>query len=132
VIDPASVPEVSQDEVLARYVLHSSHIRANGTVKADAFMPYALVQMSVTRHLQASEAELWQVGAAVAATRQRTLYGRADITAQTCLGQKLSVVAAALAGNPNHANVGNWPQDKPAQKMIALEIAATASFVGAP
>lgn len=130
-IDPAQIPEVSPDEVLARYVLHSSHMRADRTVKADAFMPYALVEMSVTRHLQASEAELWQVGAEVAAARQRTLHGRADIAAQTCLRQKLSVVASAVEGNPNHANVANWPADKPGQKIIALEIAATATFVEA-
>ncbi|MEX2120214.1 MAG: hypothetical protein WD847_11520 [Pirellulales bacterium] len=31
--------------------------------------------------------------------------------------------------NPNHANIGGWPMDKPAQKIIALEIAATAVFL---
>jgi hypothetical protein len=31
--------------------------------------------------------------------------------------------------NPNHADVSSWPADKPAQKIIALEIAAAAVFV---
>lgn len=41
-IHPENIPDVSPDEALARYVMHSSHIRrSNQTVKADVFMPHA-------------------------------------------------------------------------------------------
>jgi hypothetical protein len=61
----------------------------------------------------------------------RTLHGRADFASAICLQQRLSIDPAPLEGNPNHANVCGWPADKPAQKMIALEIAAAARFVAA-
>ncbi|MBL8819682.1 MAG: hypothetical protein JNL58_26890 [Planctomyces sp.] len=36
--------------------------------------------------------------------------------------------------NPNHVNITNWPSaaDKPAQKLIAQEIAAVARFLPTP
>lgn len=127
-IDPADVPSVGVTEILARYIMHSSHVRADQTVKPDAFMPYSLVQMSVTRHLRATENEIWTIGHEVAALRQRSLHGRADIATSDCLRQRLAVTAAPIEGNPNHANVGDWPVDKPAQKIIALELASKATL----
>jgi len=129
-IDPAHVPEVGAVEMLARYALFSGHIRnSDKTLKADAFMPPPDRELSTTRHLSLSEAEIWMLGEAVAAVRRRTLIGRGDIQAKACIDQKLVVHAAPLAENPNHAHVVNWPADKPAQKMIAQEIAAVSQFV---
>lgn len=64
---------------------------------------------------------------------ERTLYGRGDALAATYVSQELKVVADSTKGNPNHANVVDWPvNDKPAQKLIAEEIAAVARFVTTP
>jgi hypothetical protein len=60
--------------------------------------------------------------------RSTSLRGMID-PESVCLAQTLAVDAAPTETNPNHANVFGWPADKPAQKIIALEIAATASFV---
>lgn len=129
-IDPANVADVTTDEVLARFVVQSSHIRrSNQSIKPDAFIPHPYPDLSVTRHLSAVDAELWAVGEQVAATSGKTLYGRGDFQASVCLIQRLVVRAAPVAGNPNHANVSGWPSDKPAQKSIAQEIAAAAMFV---
>lgn len=131
-IDPANVQEVGASEVLARYVLQSSHVRrSNQSVKPDAFVPHPHKDLSVTRHLRATEDELWSVGQAIAVARGITLYGRGDISASHCMAQRLSVKAAPIEKNPNHANVSDWPADKASQKMIAQELAATASFVPA-
>jgi hypothetical protein len=132
-IDSANVPEVAAEESLARYVLQSSHVRrSNKTVKPDAFMPHPHVDLSVTRHRMATEAELWSVGVGVATVTGKILYGRGDIQAHVCLVQKLSVRADPVEGNPNHASVTSWPADKPLQKAIAQEVAATARFVEHP
>lgn len=132
-IDPANVPEVATGEMLARYVLHSSHIRrSDQTIKQDAFVPHPYPNLSVTRHLLANESELWSVGDNVAAACGKTLYGRGDASTTVCLGQNLTVNASPITGNPNHADVSAWPTDKPAQKMIALQIAAAAKFVPKP
>ena len=132
-LDPAQVPPVSSDEVLARFIVFSKHIRSsNMTVKPDAFIPHPLIELSVTRHREATEAELWQEGERVAALRSTTLYGKAAVTAGAFENEDLSVVAKPIPQNLNHADVIDWPTDKPAQKMKACEIANKAVFVPRP
>lgn len=129
-IDPDAVPPVAPDELLARYVLQSNYFRSSDlTVKPDAFVPYPHRDTSVTRHRDATESEIWDCGRAVAAETDKTLYGRADVVAADCLAHRLTVIAAPLKGNSNHADISSWPPDKPTQKIVALEIAAAAKFI---
>lgn len=105
-ISPAEVPDIDPGETLARYVFARSHFRpSDNTVKPDAFMPPADLEMSVTRHLNATEDELWNVGKAIGETSQRTLRGRADIGVADCIDQQLQVLSAPLEDNPNHAHI---------------------------
>jgi hypothetical protein len=46
--------------------------------------------------------------------------------------RKQSLTLSPTETPRNHVNVSAWPSDKPAQKIIALEIAADAVFVFAP
>jgi hypothetical protein len=132
-IDPAQVPPVAADEPVSRYVTQSKQFRpSDGTVKPDAFIPHPHLALSVTRHLQATEEEVWAVGAAVAAGQGKTLYGRAVVTVSDCQSQKLDVMAVPVEGNPNHADVVGWPAAKQDQKAIALVLAAAASFLPPP
>ncbi|MEW6219459.1 MAG: hypothetical protein AB1634_07985 [Thermodesulfobacteriota bacterium] len=117
---------VAPRELLARFILYRDHIRRDRTIKPDALIPHPHQDLSVTRHLHLSGAELWQLGHDVAEKRGKTLRGRADLTASAFQAQKLQVLAAPVSGNSNHANVAGWPQDKPAQKMIAQELAVAA------
>ncbi len=128
-IDPENVPPIAQDEMLARFVFFRDHLRSNGNLKPNAFMPPPDLELSVTRHLMTSESELWAIGMDIGEARQRPLIGRGDVSATVCLAQNLTVNADPLAENPNHAAVRGWPVDKPAQKNIALEMAANAMFV---
>jgi hypothetical protein len=132
-IDPSNVPEISPDEILARYVLQNSHLRADRTIKPNAFMPPPPnLELSVTRHLSTSECDLWAIGEAVAIERKLTLYGRGDVDVKVFSRQSLSVRPDPISDNPNHAVVLDWPDDKPTQKNIAQEIAAVAKFVPRP
>jgi hypothetical protein len=131
--DPSHVPTVTSNELLARFVIFSRHFRpSDNTIKPDAFLPHPLVQLSVTRHREATEDELWQEGKRVAAIRTATLYGRADVVANAFEREDLAVVEKPIAENPNHADVVGWPADKPAQKMKAREIANKAVFNAVP
>lgn len=128
-IDPDNVPPVDAGELLARFLMQKSHFRpGDGTVKPDAFVPHPYEELSVNRHRDASVDEIWAVGQSLAAAVGRSLKGRADVLATAFLRQELSVQAAPIDGNPNHANVLNWPKDKPAQKAMAQEIAKQATF----
>ncbi|MCH8043314.1 MAG: hypothetical protein IID44_06305 [Planctomycetes bacterium] len=131
-IDPANVPPVDDVELLARYVLQRSYVRQNKTIKANAFIPHPYDELSVTRHRDATEDEIWVVGDDVASNQNKTLYGRGDIKALACLQRELEVMARPVVGNPNHADIAAWPGDKAAQKIIALELAAKAAFTAAP
>jgi hypothetical protein len=127
------LPPVSPDERLARFITVEKWIRADHTVRQDAFIPPKDLNLSVTRHLHMSQEQLWQIGQAVADAisekRHAKLFGRADLTAVACTGINLRVEPFPIPGNPQHTHVTGWPLDKPAQKSIAQQLAAAASFV---
>src|SRR5262249_7096655 len=108
-IDFNDVPEVGGDELLARYVFSGRHLRGDGTVRPDAFMPPQDLEMSVTRHLSATDAEIWAIGYSVAKQRSKSLFGRADVNVSACHRNKLRVIKHELFENPNHAHIVDWP-----------------------
>ncbi len=130
--DSHDVPPVDSSESLARYILFSSHVRSNRTIKPDALIPHPHLELSVTRHRNATEEELWSEGKRVSGLRRATLHGRADLAATVFEAEGLTVEASPLPENPNHADVRNWPLDKPAQKMKAMVIATSARFLPGP
>lgn len=119
---------VSEKEWLARYVVLKHHVRADGTIKPDPFIPYKWTELSVTRHIGLREEEIWAVGHDVARQLGKELQGRGDTTVDVFYRQKLRVKQAPEPNNPNHANVINWPGDKQGQKEIALEIVKDVQF----
>jgi hypothetical protein len=122
---------VADDELLARFILFNRWVRKDGTLRQDGFMPQPLdLKLSVTRHIDLSDLALWQLGQAVADAIPTAIpYGRADLKVVDVKRQTLQVDAAPLPENLNHANIAGWPPDKPAQKIIAIELAASARFV---
>lgn len=126
---PERVPPVAPDEQVARFVLFSRHFRSSDhTVKPDAFIPHPHADLSVMRHLQAAEDEIWQEGRRVATARDVSLYGRADVSVTTFRAQSVDVVAAPIPENPNHANAVGWANEKAEQKLKAIEIALKATY----
>ena len=125
--DDSKLPPVTDDELLARFVLFSSWVRGNQTIRPDAFIPHPYPDLSVTRHVGLLEYELWQIGQTVANKRPAKLYGRADVQALTVKAQSLRIEPTPEPRN--HANVTGWPAHKPGQKIIAIGIASVAQFV---
>jgi hypothetical protein len=124
---------VSDGETLARFVMSERWVRENGSVRPDAFVPPPDLNLSVTRHHNLSTEQLWERGASVAVERTKTLLGRADVLAAAVRRTSpLDVVAARLDRNPAHAHIVGWPTDKPAQKMLAQVLAASATYAAAP
>jgi len=126
--DIPALPPVSEDEWMARFILFRHWIRkSDPPVRPDAFIPHPYPDLSVTRHMDLLEAELWQIGQEIADKRPATLYGRADLQAISVIKKSLRIVPTPEP--KNHANITGWPADKPSQKIIAQEIAAEARFV---
>ena len=125
---------VAPDELLARYIIYSKWIRSSDQmVKPDAFIP-PNSELSVTRHLHLTEEDIWKIGRKIAEgmSTPRNLYGRADVETSHVIAQRLNVVPQPVDGNPNHANIIDWPPEKNARKMCALGIASVARFVANP
>jgi len=133
-LNPNNIPSVEDDELLARYATQSTHFRpSDKQVKQSLFLPHPHQELSVTRHREATEAEIWSAGNDVAAALGRQLYGRADIRVGACKIETLRVIAKPIkanpkvSDNPNHADVTSWPIAKEDQKAIALKLAACAT-----
>jgi hypothetical protein len=123
--------QLSDDEMLARFVLEKTWIRKDSTIKPDAFVPPKDLQLSVTRHAKLSVEQLNEMGRSVATKRSLQFHGRADIETKSVVKNALKAVAWPLENNANHAHIIGWPADKEARKTIAQELAAAAEFVPA-
>ena len=53
-IDPHNVPPVDDDELLARFIVSSGDVKANGAINYRLFMPYSRVELSMNRHRDAT------------------------------------------------------------------------------
>ena len=136
-IDGPEMPPISDDEKLARFVTVEAWVRADKTLRQDAFIPPKDLNLSVTRHLTLSEGQLWKIGRdvadAISEKRSAALYGRADLTAGKVHLLRLRTMAAPLPQNPGHAHITGWPPEKPAQKSVAQQLAAAAGrYIPAP
>lgn len=80
---------VTEAEWLARYIVRKQHVRRDGTVKLDPFIPFKYVELSVTRHLELSEERIWDIGDRVASQTNTQLQGRADAQASSYIRQRL-------------------------------------------
>jgi hypothetical protein len=125
---------VEDYERLARMILTDKHVRkTEQTPRAEAFLPYKHVELSVIRHRDLAEIELWEIGCEVARKRGLPLIGRGDFGARDARAQNLDAIPSEGPGLPrNHANIVGWPPDKPAQMIRAIKIAASARFVSYP
>ncbi len=131
--DETIVDVVEDNEMLARYILRRNHVRrSDHTVKPDAFIPpKSSLALSVTRHKDLSEKEIWQLGQTIAQNRPNaTLCGRADI--MTSKVRALSLEIHPSSPPKNHADITGWPADKADQKSIALDIAAASRYIENP
>lgn len=122
----SKILSIADDDVLSRFVTDKDWVRADGTAKPDAIMPHK-GEVSVTVRWGLGDEALWEVGALVVAEiakkrRDAKLLGRLDLDVGLIRRNKLTALHAPTLENPNHAAIRNWPDDKPACKVIALKV----------
>ena len=120
---------IKEEELLARFIVYRRWIRSDNSIRSEAFIPPASLELSVTRHLGLSQTVLWKIGNSVTSRRNLKLHGRADVHASVAIKLSLAVVSAPESDNPNHANITGWPKEKSEQKSLAQLIAAKAPFI---
>ena len=102
----------------------------DGSPKPKLFYPYPHEDLSVNRHRDCTEDEIWEFGFGVARFRGKTLYGRSDIAVTDCKFDSLDVVAkpiqdhpSGVPDNPNHADIVGYPDKKEDQISLAQKLA---------
>ena len=118
---------IHPDELLARFIFYRRYFRDDNTIRPEAFIPHPYNDLSVTRHLNLNESQLRDIGESVALESDKTLHGRADITAKVVSNLTLSTNPDPTPNNPNHAIIIGWPEEKSKQKTVAQLIAASIS-----
>ena len=113
---------------LARYLLQRTHFSpAVSRVKPGAFMPNRDGETSVFQIQGLSEEEIWQIGEKyVSSPLGKTLRARADVIVLIVEERGLRVDFDNTP--PRHANIVGWPEEKSAQKLIALELSSRAAL----
>ena len=127
---------IGDDEKLARYIFSARHFsREKLRVKAEAFMP-SRGEVSVFRIDGLGENAIWEIGNDVARKRVQTLYARGDTRTNDIRSirvddpMKTTLDVVPHEPPPRHANIVGWPEnDKPRQKVLALQVAATAKLI---
>jgi hypothetical protein len=122
---------IKPTDPLARFIYSSSHFsRERNRVKHNAFMPDGDRKTSVFRTKDLNEAETWAIGDGVAQQRAQTLHARGDILVADVSKVNLRVVPSEPP--PRHANIQDWPEEKSAQKLKAIDLADAAILVPKP
>lgn len=116
---------VQGSEILSRF-LFDEHIRADGTIRYNAFMVAPRQKCSVFRTSGLEENLIQEIAAVVASSRNRQLKGRGELLAQQVMNLELSV-------EPNeppqhHADI-ILPSDREQQKVLALKLAEAATYI---
>jgi hypothetical protein len=112
---------------LTRFIFQRNHYSSTG-VKPAAFLPppnrfvISMLFIDGMRH-----AEMWGIGDRIGQERAKRAIARAGLMKSAVLTIGLSVELSPGV-HANHADVGGWPPEKDAQKLIALELCARSSL----
>lgn len=127
----ATAAGIQPGDPLARFIFSTSHFsRENERVKHNAFLPAGDGKTSVFQIKEIGEAETWVIGEEVAEKRKQPLHARGDIVAADVSKVGLRVVPSEPP--PRHANIEDWPAEKSAQKLKAIDLADAAKLVLKP
>lgn len=120
-----STEHVEEKEPLARFIFSGNYF-AKGIVKHGAFLPHPYNELSVSRTASLSKNEIIELGKPVAVKNERTFYGWAEVMVEHI--RRCSLEVRPDEPPPRHALIFNWPDEKSAQKLLAMEIAAEAKL----
>lgn len=125
----SSLPSlIAANETVSRFILSRRHFSLQPPrIKAEAYMPRQ-GEVSVFRTEGLREPQIWSIGSEIAQSAKRTLHARGDTVVHEVRQIGLDILKAEPP--PRHANIVSWPEnDKPRQKLIALQLAAAATLV---
>lgn len=91
-------------------------------------MPASNGEASSYRTSGLTELDIWLIGTEyVAKPRNKLLRARGDTTAATITSLGLEVTPAPQP-HPRHTNITNWPHEDSEKKLVAIELANSATL----
>ena len=125
---PTLPNRLEDGEPISRFVFDSRHFSTvDRKAKPKAFEPKNNC-VSVLRAIGLTDAEVWDWAVTyVEPERGKACRARADLTVVSVRRLILDLVRDEPP--PRHANIVGWPDDKSAQKLLSIELAAEATLV---
>ena len=124
-----AIDDVAVTENISRFIFQNNHFKS-GEAKTAAFLPRN-AEISVCRIDNLSETDIWDIAInRVGAKRNppKNPLARADLTVESIIKNEGLKVVSDPTPFPQHANIVGWPLSKDEQKMLALELAKSASL----
>lgn len=123
--------DMADPQNIVRFILESNkYSKDKNIVKGGAFLPDPRRETSVMHIAGLDDNEIWEIGKkTVAEPRNKPLRARADVISTIIENEGLKIEHAPVEGNPYHANITGWPEEKAKQKIIAGAIARKANLL---
>lgn len=125
---PKQVENIVPPSTVSRFIYDSDKLyKKTSKPKPGAFMPEYFEaakrhETSVCCLDGCSDERAWDL--AKVQRPNKTLHARANFPVQLAIDQSLSCIAAPVDGFDEHAVIIEWPNDKEAQKVKAIELAS--------
>ena len=119
---------VDPNEMLSRFAVDKAYFRSkDNTAKPKAFMPNGDGETSVFRISGLLEPEKWELGKVnVADPQGKKIRASIEIEAIEILKENLTIDPDDKT--QRHATIRNWPEEKSACKLKAIELASKAEL----
>lgn len=118
-------------ETLTRFLSDRSHLRADGSVKHNAFLPPKTGKLSTYWISRLPDDEIWRLGREYVAPYRGPILARADINSLACYELGLGVELDGVP-HPRHANIVGWDPTTTEHRLRAVKLAAKATVQPAP
>jgi len=132
---PLPSEKIIDSEPISRFLISKRWFaKTTGRVKFAAYLPNKNGETSVYRFFGIkNEKEIWNIGEKhVREPREKkggscTIHGRSQVNSNVILENNLSILPQPLP-HPRHADINNWPEDKPQRQMKATELANSSTL----
>lgn len=117
---------------ISRFLFDEKHVRADKTIRYNAFIPPKNFRLSVYKTDSLLCAEIYEIGSVyVEPLRQKPITGVAQIHSENVDLVGLSIDNDGVP-HSRHSNIIGWFEDSTKDRMLAVKLASEASLLEKP
>ena len=115
-----------REKDISRFLFDSGHVRADKTIKHNAFIPPKNYRLSVFKTDTLTAEQIYQIGAQyVMPLRGKPIKGVAQVNSSHVVAIGLSFDSDGVP-HPRHSNIIGWSEDSSKDRVLALRLASEA------